>query len=312
MRRNLPPLNALRTLEAAGRHGSFTDAATELGVTPGAVSRQIKHLESIVGFDLFQRRSGGLEPTEECRQFVGSLGQIFDHMELASRRLLGNGGNQLHVSCSMTFTVCWLVTRMPEFHALHPDWELRFTAALPPPGTERNAADIHIRLGDGDGFGPFSEWLMPNELVPVVSPSLLENGPPLKKPADLIGYTLLHSMVRPQHWPNWLGATGTDGINLDAGIRLATSTLAYQAAIEGLGVAIGQAAMVYEHLKAGRLVTPFRRIVVDRDAFHLSWDPELASPRVQAFRDWGMNAAERHNAAVADYTAAYERISLSR
>jgi LysR family glycine cleavage system transcriptional activator len=310
MGRNLPSLNALRALEAAGRHGSFTRAAEELQVTPGAISRQIKVLEDGFGIELFERKGGGLAPTPMCREYTDALSATFDRMERVTKRLLNlNRDKQLHVSTSMTFTLRWLVPRMTAFHARYPQWELRLTAPAPPPRlVDSDIADVFLQLNDGSETDLLAERMFGNELVPVCSPRLLESGPALKQPSDLRHHILLHSILRPCHWRDWLVATATEGVDPESGTRFDSSTLAYQAAIDGVGIAIGQVALVVEDLRAGRLITPFRTVYVDTDSFQLIW----AGEKARDFRDWAMEEAAQHDRVVQELIRDFQIILPQR
>lgn len=309
--RRLPPLNALRALEAAGRHGSFTLAAAELNVTPGAVSRQIKLLEETFGLSLFERKSGALEATEKCRAYAKTLSDVFGRIETATQRLTeAEDDHEIKLSSSMTFTLLWLVPRMAAFHDLHPRLRLRLSGAVPPPRmNDARDIDVYVQLGDGSRTELDAERLLGNDLVPVCSPKLLEKGPPLAVPGDLAQHTLLHSMLRPGHWPHWLRGAGVEGVNGREGNSHGSSALCYQAAIEGLGVAIAQVNFVIDDIAAGRLVTPFRTIVGDGECFNLIRDRSAASAKTDSFCDWIAAEARAHEARVRALTAGYERLA---
>lgn len=305
-------MNALRALEAAGRHGSFTKAAEELNVTPGAVSRQIKLLEEGLGIELFERKSGGLEATDRCDRYSRSLTEIFNRMELATKQLLNSDyEKQLHVSCSMTFTLRWLVPRISSFHRRHPEWDLRFGASTPPPRfADADGIDVFIQLNDGRNTDLFAEPMVPNDLMPVCSPALLAKSPPINEPADLHHFHLLHSMLRPGHWPTWLERTGTDAVDPQSGTFLGSSTLAYKAAIEGLGIAMAQVPLVYDDLKAGRLVPALPIIVEDQEQFQLIWHKDMAPQKVLDFREWAFEEAEMQRLMVEAFTEGFQRLPV--
>lgn len=311
--RRLPPLNALRALESAGRHASFTRAAEELHVTPGAISRQIKALEETFGLTLFERKGGALVATSACLDYIRALSDAFQRVENATGKLLNfDRERELNVSCSMTFALRWLVPRLTGFHAKHPEWLMRMTAALPPPRLiDGSDVDVFIQLNDGSQTDLEYEQLITNELVPVCSPALLVSGPPLLEPHDVAKYPLLHSLLRPSHWPDWLSAVGAPDVDTSAGNFHGTSALAYQAAIEGLGIAMGQSAFVIEDIKAGRLVTPFKIIVADNENFNFIWGQPPRTRKVEEFHRWVTGEAANHQAAVAKATSGYERLRKS-
>jgi LysR family glycine cleavage system transcriptional activator len=289
-------MNALRAFEAAGRHVSFTRAAEELHVTPGAISRQIKLLEDSLGVELFERTNRDLRIPEASRAYVAALTEAFEHIEAATKRLLNaRRERSLHIHCSMTFTLRWLVPRLPLFHKLYPTREIRLTTSLaPPPVHLLNTGDVDvvIQLGRGDWEGLVSHRLAGSELVPVCSPKLIASGAPLRRASDLKSHTLLHSLARPDDWRYWIAAAGAAGVDASRGLRFESSSLAYQAAMEGLGVAIGQMALVIDDLEAGRLVPAFDFVFQNGTAYYLTYSPYSAkSHRLVEFRDWIMDQA---------------------
>ncbi|HTM79305.1 MAG TPA: LysR substrate-binding domain-containing protein [Devosia sp.] len=305
MSRKLPPLNALRALEAAGRHGSFTRAAEELNVTPGAISRQVKLLEDGFGIELFERHSDGLKAVDRCVRYSQALTEIFNRMEVATKQLLSvTPENQLRVSSSMTFNLRWLLPRVVGFHKQHPGWDLRFTAAAPPPSLiDGEDADVFIQLNDGRRTDLFAEPLIANELMPVCSPALLASSGPFRSVADLAGQNFLHSTLRPGHWPTWLAGVGAGVIEGHNDTFFGSSALAYQASIDGLGIAMGQLSFVLGDLKAGRLVPAIPLVVRDADQFHFVWQPDGAPQKVIDFHSWIFAEAASHQAAVDAYVA---------
>jgi LysR family glycine cleavage system transcriptional activator len=320
MGRRLPSLNALRALEAAGRHGSFTRAAEELEVTPGAISRQIKLLEDSFGVELFERKGGGLAATPTCAEYTRELTATFDRVERMTRRLIhANHAKQLNVSCSMTFTLRWLVPRMLKFQASNPCWELRLTAPVPPPRlVDVDVAEVFLQLTDGRKLETdlVCERMFGNDLIPVCSPRLLEahqleDGLPLGQPSDLSHHHLLHSVLRPDHWRDWLAATGTPNVDPDSGVWFDSSTLAYQAAIEGAGIAMGQVALVLDELLSGRLVTPFPVVYVGPDVFQLVWSGDHSVDKARDFRDWVMEEAAITDAAVRKFVGRHDTVEFA-
>ncbi len=303
MLRRLPPLNALRAFEAAGRHVSFTKAADELSVTPGAISRQIKLLEDVLGVELFERTGRDLRISAEANDYVAALGTAFDQMERATKRLMGaQGESSLRVHCPMTFTLRWLVPRLPLFHRLYPKREIQLATSLSPrPINQLSMGDIDIAIqqGDGDWPGLVSHRLAGSALIPVCSPAFLERLGPEIGIDILTEQTLLHSTVRPTDWREWLDAAGGAQIESDRGLYFESSTLAYQSAMEGIGMAIGQMALVLEDLNAGRLVAPFDFIHDNGIAYYLTYvEHAVKKPGVAEFRDWILGQSIEYEATV--------------
>jgi len=297
--RLMPPLNPLRAFEAAARHESFTAAALEMHVTPGAVSRQIQVLEEFIGVSLFERANRNVTLTEAGRSYLANLAGVFDQIKNATRAVTETrGAKRLHIWSSMTFTLRWLVPRLTSFHAAHPDSEVIFSTSLKPVEFSSNSADIAIRIGTGDWPGLVSERLMSLELTPVCSPSLMRGSHSLKSVTDLVHHPLLHSSIQPEHWADWLNFVGAHDLDARRGMMFESVSLAYQAAIEGVGVAMGQLALVADDLDAGRLVAPFQNILNTKTGFYLIYPPRLKQTRLlQDFRDWLLEQAQKDQAA---------------
>ncbi|MDX3904793.1 MAG: transcriptional regulator GcvA [Pigmentiphaga sp.] len=298
MSARLPPLNPLRTFEAAARHLSFTRAARELHVTPGAVSRQVMVLEEFLGARLFERVNREVRLTAVGQRYLDDLREVFDRIAGATHRAMqGTRDKPLHIWCPMTFAMRWLVPRLPAFHAAHPGRDAVFTTSLKPVDFTVHDADVAIRMGQGDWPGVISRFLVGIELVPVCRPRLLQSGPPLKQPRDLAHHTLQQSVARPDYWRIWLEAAGASDIDPDRGLTFESVSLAYQAALEGLGVAMGQHALVADDLAAGRLVAPLGPRVPIDNAFYLIYPERLEhDAHLCTFRDWILAAAQSDEA----------------
>ncbi len=290
MARRIPPMNALRAFEAAGRHGSFTRAAEELFVTPGAISRQITGLEDYLGVPLFNRNHREVKLTNESREYLTVLTNVFEQIERGTKRLLEvKFEHHLHIRCSLTLTLRWLVPRLLRFHALHPKQQIRLTTTLPiaPADVTAGAIDVAFITGTGDWPDMVAHRLVEIELMPVCSPKLLAGGRPLRSVADLEHLSLLHSLQRPNDWSNWLKSMNATALDPYGGLSFESSSLAYQAAIEGIGVAMAQRVLVQDDIAAGRLIAPFDSTVKDGTAFHLIYPvAEAENPRIVEFRDW--------------------------
>lgn len=286
----LPPLNAMRVVEAAGRHMSFTRAAEELCVTPGAVSRQVKLLEDVLGINVFKRNSRELRLTPESEAYIADLTDVFERLGNANQRFVhSQQGRPLHVHCTMTFALRWLVPRLAMFHATHPKRNIRITTALMPIATQVETGDIDVMIELGDGNWPdlMTHRLVDSELIPACSPALAATFKPENGINELANQTLLHSLAVPTDWERWTKAAGATSVDPDSGLRFESSTLAYQAAIEGIGVALAQRCMIQEDLQMGRLVTPFDIAYKDGSGYFLIHTPEIAcEKRLVEFREW--------------------------
>lgn len=301
--RFVPGTRALRTLEAAGRHLNFTRAADELGLTPAAVSHQIKEIEDQLGVVLFTRTSRSIRLTEAGAALCDASADALDTLNRAVSRArkLTRGTALLKVTLDAQFASKWLMRRVDGFRKLHPDIELRFDISYDVRDFDLDDVDVGIRFGTGKYPGLAADRLFDNMIIPVCSPALLASGPPLRVPRDLFNHTLVHIEWSQQGvtWPNWrmwMAAAGVDDFDDSRSIVFTTSSDAVQAAIDGSVVALADFAMVANDLSEGRLVRPFDLgIRVSREfAYFLVYPKGVADdPRIAAFRQWILDEAEK-------------------
>lgn len=287
MRKGHIPLNALRTFEIAARHLSFTIAAEQLNVTQVAVSRQIKMLEVYLETPLFIRGNRSLALTEEGKRLLPTLSKSFDaiHDGVSAVSMRGRR-DVVALQAYTTFAQRWLIPRLSVFHARHPDIEVRISASLQPVDFAVQNLHAAIRSGNGRFHGCESELLVPIELTPVCSPTRLKDGA-LSTPADLRNHTLIQSLSRPGDWTSWMQGTGNGGLDGIRVMKLENSALCYEAAAEGIGVAMGIDLLVRNALASSQLVAPFRQTVVMDEGYYLIWPsgwPLRGS--VRTFHDW--------------------------
>jgi LysR family glycine cleavage system transcriptional activator len=287
-----PPLNALRAFESAGRQSSFRLAAAELHVTPGAISRQVALLEAHLGAPLFYRANRQVQLTRAGTAYLRAVSAALREIELATDEFMASRRRSpLHIWCPMTFGMRWLVPRLPQFRARHLEREVVFTTALGHTSIDFQGTDVAIRIGHGEWPDTVAHRIAGIELMPVCSPGLLAEAR-LREPRDLASVTLLQSSARPGYWHAWLRAAGVSGIDPDRGMTFESVSLAYQMAIDGAGVAMGQHALVAADLAAGRLVAPFGLTLGLADAFWLIYPRRLEDdPFIGTFRDWLLGEA---------------------
>ncbi|WP_454726296.1 MULTISPECIES: transcriptional regulator GcvA [Cupriavidus] len=258
MKRVLPPLNALRAFEAAGRLGSFKDAAAELHVTHGAVSQHVRLLEEWLGAPLFERHNRRVKLTPAAQAYLEAIGPLFEQLAQATARY---GAPEtvfrtLSVNAPATFTLRWLVPRLAKFRTEHPDVTVRVTTSNAPLESLQDNHDLIIRGGPDTFYGYTMQPFLSEERLPVCSPALLQRLP-LRLPADLRQHTLLHTSSLPRLWPDWLASTQIPTLKPAATLTFDHFYLTLQAAIDGIGIAMGPTALVSDDLAAGRLVAPF-------------------------------------------------------
>ena len=295
--RRLPPLNALRAFEAAARHLSFTRAAGELHVTQAAISHQIKALEEWLGMALFKRQNRALLLTDAGQAYLPPLREAFDRIQDATARLQARDrSGALTVSTFTSFAAKWLVPKLGRFAAAHPDIEVRLAINDALVDLVSDTVDVGIRYGSGDWRGLRAERLMTEVVFVVCSPRLLEGPAPLRRPEDLRHHTMLHDDL-PEDWDTWLEAAGVGGIKARRDLAFNHSEMVLQAAIDGLGVALGRSVLVADDLAAGRLVKPFDLELPTQAAYYLvCLEGTQDRPKVKAFRDWVMAEVAREAA----------------
>ena len=291
----LPSLNALKAFEAAGRLLSVTAAADALAVTPSAISRQVRQPEEDLDLLLFRRSRTGLVLTEAGTALLAGLSDGFQRIALAVDAVRPRPeGRVVTVSMLSTFAMRWLLPRLGTFNEAHPDIEVRLSTSVDLVDLARGDIDCAIRFGRGDWPGLIADRLFADRLTAVCSPALLAKGPRLETPEDLRAHTLLHARLRADHWRIWLHAAGIDDLDPRAGPVFETRNFVIQAALQGLGVAVIDPALVGEELASGRLVQPFPRILALEGAYFLVRHPLKAKlKRVAAFREWLLSEVAR-------------------
>jgi LysR family glycine cleavage system transcriptional activator len=290
-RRVLPPLNAIRAFEAAARHGSFKDAAAELGVTHGAISRQIRLLEDWLGPpDLFHRLNRLVVLTPTGAALLDEAGPALDRISAAARRHQGRHGEAapavLRVNALATFSLRWLLPRLALFRTLHPGIEVRLSTSNDPVESVREACDVVIRGGPDAFYGFTARPFLPERRLPVCSPALLARVK-LTEIEDLGHHTLLHVASMPRLWADWLKHAGMPKLEPAGGLTLDHFYLAIQAAVDGLGVAMGPSALVADDIAAGRLVAPFPAVSLPARSYHAYVpDTHASDPAIAEFCAW--------------------------
>jgi LysR family transcriptional regulator, glycine cleavage system transcriptional activator len=261
-RPNTPPLNALRAFEAVAKRMSFTKAADDLGVTPGAISQQIKLLEDWVTQPLFRRLGRTIELTDAARAALPALREAFERLDDAARIMkMPLRRERVSVSAAPSFASKWLVPRIDRFQRANPGVQVWVSADMSLVDFGFADVDLAVRYGPGNYEGVTVEKLMNEEVLVVCSPALLAGSKPLASPADLAGHTLLHD-ASPDNdptcpdWTMWLAARGVpaDG---NQGLRFNQSSLVIEAAASGQGVALAKHVLAADDLRTGRLIAPF-------------------------------------------------------
>ena len=286
MLRRLPPLNALKAFEAAARSNSFTRAAQELNVTPGAVSQQVKALEATLGIKLFNRERQRLVITEAGREYLAVLRDAFDQIAVGTDRIVRHQrSSALTVSTSSDFAAKWLVNRLGPFSGAHPEIDLRVSATDHHVDFAREDVDVAVRHGDGNWPGLAVVQLCSERLFPVCSPRLISGRNRVTRPSHLLRFPLLR-LNDWKTWNKWFEAAGVAD-PVAHGPVLNRAGMLIDAAVDGQGVALARTALAAWDLINGRLVRP---IDVSLEMSNTYWIvcPKATSkiPKITIFRNW--------------------------
>ncbi len=292
--RRLPPLNALRCFESSARLGSFARAAEELFVTASAVSHQIKSLETFLDLKLFQRTGRQVSLTAAGERYLPAISHALDEIDSATRRLMTNpNAAAVTLSVAPAFLTRWLMPRLMHFQEQQPDVELRLSASMDAVDFQHTDIDMAVRYGDGRWSGVEAIFLLGMAVVPVCSPRLLKGRHPLNTPADLQHHTLIHVSTRMDEWRTWLRAAGEEEAISSRGLRFSSTSLATNAAMEGLGIALMDRHLIGKELRDRQLVVPFDIELETQGAFYLVYPRGRSlTYGMRAFHDWILQALQ--------------------
>lgn len=296
MRKRLPPLNALRTFEAAARNGSFKHAAEELCVSHSAISHQIKQLERRLGVELFSRKSRAVELTKAGRAYYPVLRGAFDRIAEGTERIFKpNEPGILTVQSYSTFAIRWLIPRLPGFRALRPDIQVRLHTSQSDVDFEHDDVDVCVMIGNRAHNGVQYDYLFSSQVFPVCSPALLDRKPALNKPEDLATQTILQVYPSEKDWWVWLEENDVQGIDPDSGLQFDSYDMALNTAMQGLGVALGIEPFVNRDLEAGLLLEAFpgMRVYTRGDWFMACRNERAETDKVASFRAWLLQEIRR-------------------
>ncbi len=312
----LPPLNSLKAFEAAARNLSVKRAAIELNVTSAAVSHQIRALEEYLGVQLFRRYNRALELTDVASAALPKLGEGFECMAQAVAIMRSHqGGGSLTVSAAPSFASRWLMPRLHRFIAAHPEIDVRISARMRRVSVDGKGdvaeratvdtwladSDVAILYGRGNVPGIKLERLIDLSITPICSPKLLaaDHPHPLKTPADLKHHLLLHDDTGELYdnepfWGLWLREAGVTDVESNKGPHFSHAVLAFEAAIDAVGVLASMPVLAAEDIASGRLVAPFGLRVALPDGYYMACSEHADErPAVAAFRGWLRDEAAR-------------------
>ncbi len=316
----LPPLNALKAFESAARNLSVKRAAIELNVTSAAVSHQIRALEEYLGVQLFRRYNRALELTDVAKAALPKLGEGFECMAQAVTILRSDqGGGSLTVSAAPSFASRWLMPRLHRFIAAHPEIDVRISARMRRVSVDGKGdvaeratvetwladSDVAILYGRGHVTGILVERLLDLSITPICSPKLLTGEHPLRTAADLRHQLLLHDDTGALYdnepfWGLWLREAGIEDVDANKGPHFSHAVLAFEAAIDAVGVLASMPVLAAEDIASGKLVAPFDLTVKLPDGYYMASNQHADErPAVAAFRAWLREEAQRSQGAAA-------------
>ena len=294
MTQRIPPLNPLKVFETVARTENLTGAAHELHVTQSAVSRQISVLEAYLGVELLRRQRHGVSLTKAGRAYAEQIVPAFAMIANATEELLKDSSQDaLRLLTYTTFAAKWLIPRLPDFHAKHPGIEVRLSTAVPDVDFDRDEVDMAIQFGDGQWPNTQSDRLFTDQTEPVCSPAFLAMyAPESQHPESLLRQRLLLSRYRRNDWSDWLEINQLTSMSIDSKrMSFGSSILALQAAVNGLGIVIGQTRLLASDFETGRLLRPFagtrwKPLRSDRAYYLLRPLHQRESNKTWAFREW--------------------------
>ena len=282
-------LSSIRAFEAVARRQSFTKAATELHLTQTAVSHQVRKLESRLRAQLFIRDREGARLSEAGRHFLPAVQSALDTLSSATQRVLDrNDETSLSIVSLAAFGLKCLLPLLPDFRRRYPYIRIRFGSVISYDAGADHDYHVSIRYGSGDWPGMTVFKVAEEHLFPVCSPKFLTQAQ-LTKPEDMIEHTLITttSQAFRDDWPEWLAPFNQSPDDFRDVISCDTMLAATQAAIDGLGLAIGRTPLVNHDLREGRLIEPFRKRLPSATGYYITCAPEYANRQsVRFFIDW--------------------------
>lgn len=292
-RRLLPSTSMLLAFEAAARTGSFTEAAAELSLTQGAISRQVRALEAQLGMELFARVGKSVRLTEAGKRYAEEVEKALQTIRRATlNAMTDQRGGTLNLAILPTFGTRWLIPRFPAFLKQHPDITVNFATKLSPFDFKKEDLHAAIHYGQTDWPDTESTFLMREETIPVCAPALLREQN-IKRPEDLGRLPLLNLATRSTAWPEWFAAAGLEPPPA-AGMVFEEIAAVAQATAAGLGVSLLPRFLIESELDRGELA-----VVLDQP-LESSFGYYLVTPRdktgyapVVAFREWLLKAVRR-------------------
>jgi DNA-binding transcriptional LysR family regulator len=299
MPHDLPPLNALRVFEVTARAGSYTEAAAELNLTHGAISRQIHLLEEALGQPLFRKEGHRRVATAHAKAFAREISAAFDHISDATRRYgKKTSAKVIRVNAPATLAMRWLIPQLPSFRSAHADVEVRISTAFSNDPVLRGSFDVGIRRSAEDK-AQFEVLPLFAEQATVIASAAYLKQHRIRKPADLAQAVWLSTESRPGDWENWLAAAGHAQLRPAQTLRFDHFFVTLQAVVDGMGLGIGPFPTLASDLELGRIVTPFSPLRSKGSEYCAVVPRDSDKPKfLRDFLDWLQDRAHKQTLSV--------------
>ncbi|MFC5357378.1 transcriptional regulator GcvA [Azospirillum himalayense] len=283
-------IKALQAFEAAARLGSFATAAEDLGLTPSAISHQVKILEEQLGLRLFHRVHRSVALTDDGQAYAAEIIAAFARIDTATRNVTttGSGTTILTVRSMPSFAAQWLMPRLGRVKEIHPAIDIRLRASVSPIDLTTGAVDVDIRYNPGPPPAGCVLELFPDDvIVPMCSPALANGLNPIRKPSDISRHILIHSEINIVGWRDWANRHRGVELDMERGLRFDRSFMAINAAANGMGVCLDSLLLARQELLSGRLIIPFptRGLRAQGHGF-VTLKSTANLPKIRLFREW--------------------------
>lgn len=283
----IPPLSALQAFEAIARRKSFALAASELHLTPSAVSHQVAKLESLLGLRLFERSARGVDLTPAGQSYLQRVGSALGAINAATEDLRHGVQDTLYVHCSPSFASLWLMPRIARFAQRFPKTSLMLSASHVPSDFQLGLVDLDIRYGMPNWPNLEVEPIFTERVLPLASPEFIRTHA-LHQPADLLRVPLIQSSVNVAQWPEWFSRYDPTQRPERMALRFDRAMMSLDAAMQSLGVALESSTLGHALISSGRLQPVFgEQMSLEVQGHFLVYPARHASrPEVRHFIDW--------------------------
>ena len=305
--RKIPPVNAIRAFEAACRHRQFQSAAEELGVTPAALSYQIRQLEEHLGLKLFRRLNRAVELTREGKLIAPGTITAFEQLEETFGQLEPEKEDtKLVISTGPAFSAKWLAPRLHGYLEDNPEMDFHLSPNLERTDFDREDVDAVIRFGPGHYPELYTEPLFQEISTPLISPQLFEKsgGKANRQLFDTV--RLIHdeslAFLDVNPWQIWLREIGYDEVDPERGARFKHADHCIEAAVDGAGIVMGRIGFAFREINSGRLIAPFSETISAKGGFYFCCPPEaLEKAKVLNFLAWLRDEAQEQSEMIEDF-----------